>query len=85
MKYIVKIDSIEVILDQDRLDQLVDLLVGTEKMDQVYIGNKQGDDGTNYSKLIRSYEPSIELPVRCLHDGTYTMRKMRTEAHDNKN
>lgn len=82
MKYAVKIDNVDVLLDQERLDQLIDLLVGTERLVQEYVGNRKGDDGTNYITLVRPYVPHAELTIRCLHDGVYTARKMATEAHD---
>ena len=82
MKYAVKIDNVDVLLDQERLDQLIDLLVGTEKLSQEYVGNMKGDDGTNYITLVRPYSAHVEMPVRCLHDGVYTARKMATEARD---
>lgn len=83
MKLLVKIDGIEVILDQERMEQLVELLTGTEKMLDHYVGHKAGDDGTNYTKTIKPYEASTDMTVRLLHDGIYTARKIRTESLGN--
>lgn len=85
MKYIMKIDGIEVLLDQARMDAILDLLVGAEKVVEHYAGTGKGDDGGNYIKLIRPYEAHADMHVRLMHDGVYTARKLRTTAFDEVN
>ena len=85
MKFIVKIDSNEVILDEARLAQLTELLIGSEKFVQQYVGSKKGADGSNYIQMVRKFEPRTELPIKPLHDGVYTTLKLRTEAYDETN
>lgn len=85
MKYLIKIDGIEVVLDQDRMDAVLDLLVGAEKLYEHYAGTGKGDDGGNYIKLLRPYEAHTDMPVRLMHDGVYTTRKLRTTSFDEVN
>lgn len=84
MKYLVKIDGVEVMLDEPRMEALLDLLIGAEKTYEHYAGTRKGDDGGNYNKLIRPFE-SNDFSVRLMHDGVYAARRMRTEAFDREN
>ena len=79
MKYIVQIAGQKVLLDETRMSELVNTLVGAEKLDEVYIGSGKGDDGSNYSKQIRPFEMETQLSVNVIPDTYYDAIVLKTK------
>jgi hypothetical protein len=61
------------------MQELVRGLDGAEKITNKYVGNKKGDDNSDYLKFIEPYCASDALSVRIMSDETYETRKLVTK------
>jgi hypothetical protein len=79
MRFIINIEGTPVLLTLDQLQELVHGLEGAEKITNKYVGNKKGDDNTDYLKLIDPYCASDALSLRVMSSETYETKKLVTK------
>lgn len=79
MRFIINVEGTPVLLTLDQMNELVKVLEGSEKITNKYVGNKKGDDNTDYLKLIDPYCASEALSIRVMSDELYDTRKLVTK------
>jgi hypothetical protein len=80
MKHIVEISGQKVLRSPEQLEELAALLIGADALDPTYIGSSRGDDGGNYANRLTPFRTHDHLITRCMHDGYYTVLKLRDDA-----
>ena len=79
MRFIINVEGTPVLLTLDQMHELVKVLEGSEKITNKYVGNKKGDDNTDYLKLIDPYCASDALSVRVMSNELYDTKKLVTK------
>lgn len=83
MKYGITVGSNHIVwLDQDKLNALADILHGALQTKDEYVGSGKGDDGGNYSKLIRPFDMEENLPVKVMLPDRFDALVLKTKLHD---
>ena len=81
MKFIVNIENQNILLTFEQMNSIVKMLEGAETLTKKYVGDKQGEDGTAYLKLIEQYSAADSLGVHIISDEYYETRKLVTKLH----
>jgi hypothetical protein len=81
MKFIVNIENQKILLTFEQMGAIVKMLEGAEMLTNKYVGDKQGEDGTGYLKLIEQYNAADSLGVHVISNEYYETRKLVTKLH----
>ena len=79
MKYVIQIAGQKVVLDDERMTQLTELLLGATMLNNSYVGTGKGDDGTNYSLQILPYDSENHLSLTAMSDSRYEALILKTK------
>lgn len=81
MKFKINIANKDVLLTSEQLTTIVEVLHGCDILNNEYVGNNKGDNGSSYAKLIRQLDTS-EMNISPLADDFVETLKLRTKLHD---
>lgn len=81
MKFKIVISSKDVLLSAEQLDAIINILHGTDLLNNEYIGSSKGDNGTSYAKMIRQLDTS-ELVISPLADDYVETLRLKTKMYD---
>lgn len=81
MKFKINIANKEVLLDAGQLNALVDILHGAQELKNEYVGGSKGDDGTPYTKTVRSIS-TADINISPLADDYVATLVLKTTLLD---
>ena len=81
MRFIINIESTPVLLTLDQMNDIVKVLENAEKINNKYVGDKKGEDGTNYLRLLEPYCASEALSLRVMSNDLYETKKLVSKLH----
>lgn len=81
MRFKINIANKDVLLTSEQLASIIETLHGCDILNNEYVGNSKGDNGTHYAKLIRSLDTS-EMNISPLADDFVETLRLRTKLHD---
>jgi hypothetical protein len=74
MKFKLPIAGMNVLLTPDQLEEILELIADCECLNEEWVGDKKGDNGTSYKSLIRTCSLDRVQPAPVLNDQVEAMR-----------
>lgn len=84
MKFTINLNSQEVILTPEQVQQLSSLLYGCEMLYTKYLGSGKGTNGNDYITVLQPYDIRKEFKLAPLVDEEYDAIKFVTAAQPKK-
>ena len=84
MKFTVTLNSQEVILSHEQVQQLSALLFGCEMLHSKYLGSGKGVNGNDYLTVVQPFDLRKEFKLSPLVDEEYDALKFVTAAQPKK-
>lgn len=84
MRFQVDVCGTTLLFTEKQLAALVRAIDNVERIEDKYIGNGQGTNGSNYIKLLRPVTPSATLRVNVMSGDEYEAMKLVTKIQDEK-
>lgn len=81
MKYVLTIDSKDVLLTNEQVENLVAIIDGAEVVKAEYVGNGKGENGSSYIKLLDRPKLMDLLSFKVMSDVEYGALVTLTEVH----
>ena len=82
MMYVLPLNGQNVLVTQDQLDTVVTALLGAKRLSKEYRGRKAGDDGTDYSTVVRPFDTEEHLQLKPMVQDRYEALVLKTKLED---
>jgi hypothetical protein len=82
MMYLIKIGEEEVVVNNAQMQAMLDTLWGAQVKKQEWVGSGKGDNGENYTEVLRPYVPHTMLRPFVMHPDTADALAFKTKVFD---
>ena len=81
MRSLLKVADKTFVLTSEQLETILGVLFDAPIMQDEYVGSNKGDDGTNYTKILKRSVPTDGLPVSTMPDAYIDTLEFKTKMY----